>query len=251
MSKSPISPGPVRTAAAAAALLVVVGNASAAQWQGTWDPWFGAPFSNLFFSGSATFDSGTCSGNNTSPFPLSANPTWDPTECPGMSITNVTMLLTNYDIALGPGSVALPDSQSWNLASMPVNWMRIESGSLVGVYSPWVTLGQGTQSFTSIPFPSPPSIQPYFGIQFRYEYTSLSGWQTSTYLGYKYADDSILQFDCIGNTQDALSQFCGARPATVTITPAVPEPSTYALMGMGLAAVVAMRRRAVRRVREG
>jgi hypothetical protein len=51
--------GLVRSAAAAG-LMLATGSAPAPTYKGSWDPLFCPPFANLWWRGSATFDTGPC-----------------------------------------------------------------------------------------------------------------------------------------------------------------------------------------------
>jgi hypothetical protein len=267
VGKSSIRKNLICAAIAASAIAGVVGQASAAQWTGTWDPVYlglvspaGFPFYDpangdttyLYFSGSGLFDTGSCSGDGI----------LTPALCPGMSITNVKMTLGSATSTTATAASTADPTQTINFTGVPVSItsMIVSGGQLVavnaGYITPWV---QGTIDGTALQAFG--DAQPYFSVSFNSistgtfsasSTTSLSststvgGYYSYATLGFKLSD----QFDgaCTSSPTSVRAGQCGAEDAVVTFTPAIPEPSTYALMGLGLAAVAVMRRRATRKV---
>lgn len=212
-----------RTALAAAALVSGIGAAQAATYTGTWDPLFSPPFSNLWWRGSATFDTGPCVADglhaNTGP-------------CAGMSVSNVVIEFAN---SFGGPTLQTLDFQAAFGAYTPlqITGMQISGGTLVGVYTDYYQTGiQGAITESQL---SGPAQQPFFS-------TAFIGGQV--HLGYK--REAAYSFSCIWQSSPFVrTGDCGSQPADIKFT-LVPEPSTYALMAIGVAALVGVRRRAQR-----
>jgi hypothetical protein len=268
----------IRSAVAAAALAATAGTASAAQWVGTWDPvyttrYFGAttgltalgsPFYDpargdntyLYFSGQATFDSGSCG---------TSNGTW--TNCTGWSITDIKLTVGEVTAANWDSNPLSPTYRqltgpvgaqyTFTFANSPslnpiITSMTISGGQLVNVSSGYhrgalqEPVGAGNVSAVGNPFTALTTdfLLPFVSVAFNQSFdgspVAQFGWTTST----------NFDFSCTSNPTSNNGLFCGADDARMTFTPAIPEPSTYALMGLGLAAVAVMRRRATRQPKQ-
>ncbi len=210
----------VRSALAAAALASSAGGAQAAVWTGTWDPLFSPPFTNLWWRGSATFDTGPCTADG-----LHVNAGL----CAGMGVSNVVLEFAN---SFAGATLQTLDFQTAYGAMTPIQitGMQISGGNLVGVYTDYYSFGiQGAITESQL---AGPTQQPYFSIAF-------IGAQAT--LGYK--REAAYSFSCIWNTSPFIRRGdCGSQPADIIFSQ-VPEPGTYALMGLGLAALVGLRRK--------
>jgi hypothetical protein len=204
-------------ALALATTLGTVGSAQAATYKGTWDPLFSPPFTDLWWRGSATFDTGPCVTDG-----LHSNSG----ACTGMTVTDVVIEFSNSF-----GGPTLQTLSFGDYSSSQITGMQISGGSLVGVYTDYFG-NPGIQGAITESQLSGPVQQPYFSVAFV---------GAQAHLGYKRED--AYSFSCIWNSSPFIpSGDCGSQPADIVFT-LVPEPQTYALMLAGLAAVGFVARR--------
>ena len=246
MGKSLIRENLLRSAVAVAATVALVGQANAAQFRGTWDPVYlgvvgdGTPFSSggssyLYFSGEAIFDTGSC-GTTTGTYTANTSDSFP--GCTGWSVVSATLKLGVSSDGVNP-DVSGPTQTMSFLGSVGdpfVNAMKIDSAGVLSFVSsnPFSDGQQGTTAATLATWNSS-TFQPYFSLAFLGEQAQLL-----------WVKDPASAWSCVGDNTSIFSRECGAERATITFAP-IPEPSTYALMGLGLAAVAAMRRRATRK----
>jgi len=216
----------IKQAVAGAALLVAttlgaIAPAQAAVYRGTWDPPFGATtiFPDLGWSGTADF--------------------FAPDACQGVTGTR-----TNANPGCGGGQmhVISAEIKFWDIAdpstilqTLTVTPSAFINGMTFQSNGPGVDpdlLGVNTGFFDPVQGTIPEAKNYWFHLFFD-------------------GDDAFLAYTkgeadtptCIGRPHD--ENLCGVsqEEAHVTFTPAIPEPSTYALFGVGLAALWSMRRR--------
>lgn len=203
------------TVVAAAAALTCAMSAQAIVYRGAWDPAFGAAFPDLGWNGVASF--------------------YVPDACLALSGTVMnsdpcssgTMSILSADVGFyklsDPGNPTYQETISFVMPSMAVNSMTITAGSLSGVdgtflYSVASTLPLAGGPYTDFKLFFDNDVAGMFYVS--HPPGGPITWGVSDY-----------------NPPDGTP--------FIKFTPAVPEPSTYALMGAGLAALgfVARRRR--------
>jgi hypothetical protein len=194
--------------------------AGAAVYQGTWDPLFSPPFTNLWWRGSATFDTGPCVTDG-----LHANVG----PCAGMAVSNVVIEFSN--VFGGPTLQTLDFQSAFGpYSALQITGMQISGGTLVGVFTDYYATGiQGTIAESQL---AAPVAQPFFSVAF------VGG---QAHLGYK--REEAFSFSCVWNSSPFVRPGdCGSQPADIVFTP-VPEPSSVALMVLGLPVLLAVARR--------
>ena len=240
----------IRMAAAGIAAVCAVGAADAAQFRGTWDPVYlgpkgdGSPFSGdgsyLYFSGEVIVETGSCTSAGTF------------TSCVGWQVVSAQLVLGTSDVNGTP--IAGGPQQTMNFVGTATNpqltSISIDGvGTLTGVTtSDFFSTGvQGNTDATLASWSSTTALstfgnvfsfsnlQPYFSLSFSEDYV-IMGWKLNP----------NTSWTCTASNPWQTQRTCGGESSLVTYAP-IPEPSTYALMGLGLAAVVAMRRRATRK----
>jgi hypothetical protein len=216
----------ISAAFAALALGLAAGGAEAAVYSGRWDPNFGGLFPNLGWKGSATFVLPDACVGMTGSF-ANSSPV-----CGGggMQVTNAQVDL--YDIA-NP-SVIL---QVLNVGNAPfVNGMTIATSE--GVTS---LLGADTGFFHGVLGAIPEA--EYNGHDY-YFHLILHNDQAALFYTLDAAETPGCATTAFGPVDPTLCGF-SATSAHVVFTPAIPEPTTWAMFGVGLAALWSQRRRLV------
>jgi len=221
----------IRAAAGAAAAAVMAASpAQAAVYTGNWDPGYGSPFPNLGWKGTATFFiPDAC---------LSLTASWvgNNNACSGGGMKVLDATLSFYDIVADPLGTG-PAAQTFAF---------VDPGTPL-VYEMYVGANNQLQgvstAFFSPVLPSTPQAlaiagngSAYFHLAFLKE-ASPAG-TPSVQL---YHTDIFTNPVCLFTGQ--CTGGFGSEKAVLEITPAIPEPSTYALMLGGLAALAAAVRR--------
>jgi hypothetical protein len=208
---------------AVAAMLGAVGPAHAVAYKGAWDPGYGAPFSQMGWRGEGLFEiPDACLGSSG----------WvaNGDECSSGGMKMVSGTLSFYDV----------DNSSVDLETFALNpsvfiyEMFVDNGVLTGVSSgflqpvvPTLAIAGGgafgfhQQFLREVSPQNTPSVQLYY----------TAGTPDPT---------------CLFRNPPTCEGGMSETKAILVLTPAVPEPETYALMLAGLAAIgfIARRRRA-------
>ncbi len=214
---------------AAAACLGAAAPAQAVVYVGNWDPAFGGIFPNLGFKGTATFSlPAACDGLTGLYFNASPG-------CGGGAMQILSASLSFYNLA-NPASTL----QTLNFTSPGAVISASVATPISLAFIPGSTLLTGLTSDFSSGVLGTIAESQFSGNSYRF-YLRFSG--TSTVLAYSHSDASL------ANCTFTDSALCGlsATSPTVTFRPlaAIPEPETYALMLLGLAAVGFAARRSV------
>jgi hypothetical protein len=188
-----------------------VGSAQAAVYSGNWDPAYGGIFPNLGWKASATFDvpaSCLASGDGSH---LATGP------CAGFSVLSAQ--LSFYNIG-APATIL----ETFNLSTIVnVNGLDIAGGQLVGIDT----------GFFGAVTPSGGSASIAGSGAYAFSLILYNG----TFAQLVYAKPTTTSPLCaalpVSNTDCGYS----ANASVGTITPAIPEPETYALMLAGLGAL--------------
>ena len=211
-------------AIASAAFFGATGVAHAAVYTGSWDPTYGGIFPSLGWSAAATFDVPLdCLATNGSNL-----------ACPGLTFQNVSVSF--YNAANDPNPDTSPILGTFALnTSVIVNSINVSGNMLTGIDTGFfqsfiptgasaLIAGNGDYSFSLVLFG---------GTQAQLIYAKPTGTSPT----------------CANPFTPVAGASCGvsAVAAIGTITAAVPEPGTYALMlgGLGVMGFLARRRRAV------
>lgn len=187
----------------------MVSPAQAAVYTGSWDPAYGTPFPDLFWRADATFD-----------VPAACLAQMDGTylgdTCGGLDITSAT--LSFYQNAGGLRGAFL---QSFVLNdNVAINSYVISNHQFVGIntnyFAPVTTVtaaqaGGGAYGFSLI-------------------------FYSNTLAQLEYFSPPTVSTLCLPGSPASLCGF-STNPAVGTITAAIPEPSTYALLAAGLALI--------------
>jgi hypothetical protein len=210
---------------AVVAVLGGAGSAQAAVYTGHWDPPYGGIFPDLGWKGSATFILPDACLGLTGSFANAA------AGCGGGGMQVLGATLEFYNSTTDPAGLNV--LETLHLGNAPlVNGMTI--ATVGGVTN---LLGAETGFFNPVKGSIP---EAEFGGNDYYFHLILTG-NTASLVYTLGASDSpgCALFAAPG------SPFCGISqtPAHTVFTPAIPEPSTYALFGAGLMALWSMRRR--------
>lgn len=219
----------IRAAAGAAAAAVMAASpVQAAVYTGNWDPGYGNPFPNLGWKGSATFFiPDAC---------LSFTSSWvgNNDACSGGGMKVLEATLSFYDIVADPLGTG-PVAQSFSF---------VDPGTPL-VYEMYVGANNKLQGVSTAFFSpvqaSTPAAQALAGTAYFHLMFGKATSPAGTPSVELYHTDIFTNPTCLF-TRQCTGGF-GAEKAVLEITPAIPEPSTYALMLGGLAALAAAVRR--------
>ena len=221
----------VKQAAAAlavAALTVGAGSARAAVYSGTWDPAFGGIFTDLGWKGSATFIvPDACLG-------LSGSFANSSLGCGGDGMQVLDARIDFYDRTTDPTGLHVLETLKVGDAPI-VNGMTF--ATLAGVTS---LLGADTGFFEGMKGSIP---EAEFNGHDYYFHLILHGDQAALFYTLNANDSPGCATPAFGLPDPSKCGF-SATPAHIVFTAAIPEPTTWALFGIGLAALWSLRRRA-------
>lgn len=211
------------TALAGAALFGAAGSAQAATYAGSWDPMFGPPFPNLYWSADGTFevpDSCLALGNGTYD---------NSTVCGGLTVTSMT--ISFYDGTGGVKGALLASLPSTLATPSLLQSVIVSDNQLVGLNT----------SFFSGVVPSGVSqagngTSDMYGFALYLTYNP-DGPPPGQYAQLEYYSPSNTATGCPNPSNNLLGKCGFSAFARGTFTPMVPEPSTYMLLAAGLAVV--------------
>lgn len=216
-------------AVACAVLLGTAGSAQAAVYTGMWDPAFGGIFTNLGWRGTATFVLPDSCVGLTGTFANAATP------CGGGGMQVIDATVEFYDLR-DTSQTAL---QTLDFGAAPaVNSMSIDSLTHPGMTD---LTGANTEFFRKVQ--GNVSVAQFSGQNYYFQ-LGLRENQAALFYTLDLAETALCATPAFGTADPKLCGF-SARPAAVVFTPAIPEPSTYALFLAGLAGMWALRRRMV------
>jgi hypothetical protein len=221
------------TALAASALFGAVGSAQAAVYTGSWDPAFGAPVTDLGWSATATFqvdDSCLTQGTGTGTYFATG-------VCSGFQVTAFDV--TFYDLA-DPAGTASTFSILSSIPSTFVTGIQVVDNQLTGLRSNYTT---GFLAPAGAAFAAAGS-----GAYAYYMFFDFDAPDAEAANGVRAYMGLTPNSPAYSNTCFNANELCviSQNYSLGALTPAIPEPGTYALMlaGLGVMGFIARRRRA-------